>query len=86
MSHGSNMYVCSLDATSAFDNLKQSKLFQKLIDRNIPLYIVRLLIFWHQNQELYVRWNNQLSNAFHVTNGIKQGGIISPPLLNVYMD
>ena len=33
-----------------------------------------------------MRWNNQLSNAFHVTNGIKQGGIISPPLFNVYMD
>ena len=86
MSHGSNMYVCFLDATSAFDSFKHSKLFQKLIDRKIPLYIVRLLIFWYQNQELCVRWNNQLSNAFHVINGIKQGGIISPPLFNVYMD
>ena len=32
MSHGSNMYVCFLDATSAFDSLKHSKLFQKLND------------------------------------------------------
>ena len=86
MSHGSNMYVCFLDATSAFDSLKHSKLFQKLIDRKIPLYIVRLLIFWYQNQELCVQWNNQLSNASDVTNGIKQGGIISPPLFNLYMD
>ena len=87
ISHGSNMYVCFLDATSAFDSsLKHSKIFQKLIDQKIPLYIVRSLIIWYQNQELCMRWNNQLSNAFHVTNDMQQGGIISPPLFNVYMD
>ena len=33
-----------------------------------------------------IRWGNTVSSSFHVTNGVKQGGIISSVLFNVYMD
>ena len=33
-----------------------------------------------------VRWGNSLSDPFHVNNGVRQGGILSPYLFNVYMD
>ena len=33
-----------------------------------------------------IRWGNTVSSSFHFTNGVKQGGIISPVLFNVYMD
>ena len=33
-----------------------------------------------------IRWSNTVSSSFHFTNGVKQGGIISPILFNVYMD
>ena len=33
-----------------------------------------------------IRWGNTVSSSFHVTNGVKQGGIISPVLFNAYMD
>ena len=33
-----------------------------------------------------IRWGNTVSSSFYVTNGEKQGGIISPVLFNVYMD
>ena len=33
-----------------------------------------------------IRWGNTVSSSFHVTNGVKQGGIISPVLFIVYMD
>ena len=29
------------------------------------------------------KWNNCLSSKFHVTNGVKQGGVLSPLLFNV---
>ena len=33
-----------------------------------------------------VRWDNTLSSSFQVGNGVKQGGILSPVLFNIYMD
>ena len=35
---------------------------------------------------MYVRWSGILSHGFHVTNGVRQGGILSLCLFNVYMD
>ena len=33
-----------------------------------------------------IRWGGLLSEAFNVTNGIKQGGLLSPYLFNIYVD
>ena len=35
---------------------------------------------------MVVRWGTTISAQFIVANGIKQGGIISPILFNMYMD
>ena len=35
---------------------------------------------------MYVQWRSSFSRNFHVTNGVKQGGILSPKLFNFYMD
>ena len=33
-----------------------------------------------------IRWGNVMSESFNVSNGVRQGGILSPYLFNVYMD
>ena len=33
-----------------------------------------------------VRWGYSISNVFNVTNGVRQGGILSPKLFNIYID
>ena len=35
---------------------------------------------------MFIRWGNTYSTKFLVTNGVKQGGILSPFLFNVYMN
>ena len=35
---------------------------------------------------MQIRWGNTVTSSFLVSNGVKQGGIISPILFNVYMD
>ena len=35
---------------------------------------------------MYVKWNNTTSAGFKVSNGVRQGGILSPYLFCVYMD
>ena len=35
---------------------------------------------------MHIRWGSTFSTSFCVSNGVKQSGIISPVLFNVYMD
>ena len=35
---------------------------------------------------MYIKWGSTLSGKFHVTNGVRQGGVLSPLLFNVYVD
>ena len=35
---------------------------------------------------MFVRWGNTISTHFTVANGVKQGGVMSPILFNIYMD
>ena len=49
-------------------------------------FIVRLLIVWYLLQRIHIRWGNTISTYFCVSNGGKQGGIITPVLFNVHMD
>ena len=46
----------------------------------------KLFIFWYREQEFMVRWGNSLSMTFRCSNGINQGGQLSPLLYNVYTD
>ena len=83
---GSHMFLCFLDASSAFDRICFVNLFEKLIKRNIPMYLLRIVIFWYINQKLCVKWKSTCSEYFTVINGVRQGGILSTHLFNVYMD
>ena len=35
---------------------------------------------------MFIRWGISCPTKFRVTNGVKQGGILSPALFNVYMN
>lgn len=84
--NGTNVYGMLLDASKAFDRVNYCKLFRLLLDRGFcPMYS-RLLINMYTNQKLRVRWNGTISECFSATNGVKQGGVISPILFCVYMD
>ena len=82
----SPVYLCYLDASKAFDRLNYWILFDKLLERKIPKIIVRILVYWYSNQEFLVRWGSHFSDSFGASNGVRQGGVLSPYLFNVYMD
>ena len=74
------MFGWFLDASKAFDSVEHHALFQKLLRRNLPPVVVQLLLFWYQKQSLQVRWPSTLSEPFSVSNGVRQGGVLSPIL------
>ena len=80
------VFMCFLDIKKAFDRVNHFNLFKKLLDRGVPPYIVKLLCFWYRHQLFQVKWGQCLSQPFAVTNGIRQGGLLSPYLFNIYVD
>ena len=82
----SSIFLCFLDASQAFDRINHGKLFIKLHERGVPSYLIRILQFWYSHQTMRARWGNSVSAPFFVTNGVRQGGILSPLLFNLYMD
>ena len=85
-SKGGTVYCLSLDASKAFDRVDFCKLFRKLLERNISPIIVRLLINMYINQKNLVRYNQSHSSLFDISNGVKQGGVLSPTLFCIYLD
>ena len=45
--HGSTVYMASLDASKAFDRVNHIKLFKRLIDRGLPSHVIKILINWY---------------------------------------
>ena len=86
LNNGGNVYILALDATKAFDRVDFNKLFMVLKQRSLnPLY-TRLLFNMYINQTVRVKYNNAYSDYFSVSNGVKQGGVISPTLFTCYID
>ena len=80
------MYVCYLDASKAFDRVNHWILFGKLLDRNVPNIIIRIIFIWYTHQTFIVRWGSTLSQGFNVSNGVRQGGIIFPYFFILYIN
>ena len=81
---GTNPIIVALDMTMAFDKCKFSILFSK-ISTKIPPVVTRALIFVYEKQYAWTRWGNSKSELFKITNGTRQGSVLSPALFTVYV-
>ena len=86
MNNDSQVYVLFLDASKAFDRINYIKLFNKLIDKKMCPITIRLLLNMYLNHKIQVKWNGKLSLPFNVTNGVRQGGVLSPLFFSIYVD
>ena len=83
---GSCVYASFLDLSRAFDRVNYYKLISKLIHQKVPPSIINILYAMYSNQNVYVSFNNQSSNIWKIGNGVRQGGILSPLLFNIYIN
>ena len=81
-----SVWVAFSNPSKAFDKINHWILFKKLIARRVLLYLVKVLCYWYQNQSMYIKWGSTLSGKFLETNGVRQGGVLSPLLFNVYVN
>src|SRR3989442_9326358 len=83
---GSNVYIASVDASKAFDRVNHFKLFSILIKQGLRKYFVSTIINWYSRSSIRVKWLNSLSSELRVLSGVRQGGVLSGLLFNLYAD
>ena len=86
INNNSTVHCVFLDATKAFDRVEYCKLFKLLEERDMPPHVIRVLLNLYTGHQVRVMWNGIFSQRFKVTNGVIQGGILSPVLFCVYLD
>ena len=59
--------------------------FRLLLKRNLPLGIVRLLLDSYTRQQACTVWERHKSSFLNISNGVKQGGVISPRMFTIYI-
>ena len=84
--NGSEVFSCQTDMTKAFDFVRHSLLFIKLLKANLSKIFIRLLIIIYKFQFANVRWNGFLSSVFSLCNGVRQGQILSGILYCFYVN
>ena len=77
LKNGSEVFSCAMDMTAAFDLTLHSLLFRKMINAGFPVIFIRLFIFIYVNQTANVKWNGEISSSFPMTNGCRQGAVLS---------
>lgn len=86
LSRDTSVYACFLDLSRAFDLVNYNILWSKLRGTGVPGDVVSLLEYWYGNQTNNVRWGDTTSNDFRLECGVRQGGLTSPDLFNIYMN
>ncbi len=86
VSGGSTVNICTLDISKAFDKVNFTILFTKLMNRNFPKSIIKVLFDWFNNSYICVKWLGVCSSCFRLKSGVRQGGVLSPVLFAIYVD
>ena len=54
--------------------------------RGVPPCLLAVISNWYSKLSAVVRWNHVFSDKFKVSGGVRQGGVLSPVLFNLYVD
>ena len=84
ITNGSEVFTCIMDMTKAFDKVVHSVLFRKLMRTPLPPIFIRLLLTIYRLQSADVKWNGLKSRRFSLSNGVKQGAVLSAILYCFY--
>ena len=82
----SNVNLCSIDLSKAFDKVNRFVLYDKLIKRKCPIQFINILESWLCKTNTVVKWQDCLSELMPLLCGLRQGSVLSPILFSVYIN
>ena len=56
------------------------------MDTGVPIIFINFIKFWYSNQKVRVRFGNALSRSWVISNGVRQGGVLSSLFFNLYIN
>lgn len=80
------IYIASLDAQKAFDVVSHPILFKKILVEDTPRSIANTIMDLYTNCTEVVIWKDAVSSPYAVSQGVRQGGVISTDLYKLYLD
>ena len=80
------MVVACVDLEKAYDWVGRDKLWNVLGEYGVKGRLLRAIRSLYKKSEACVRVKDELSDWFPITQGVRQGSVMSPWLFNVFMD
>ena len=74
--NGTEVFTCLMDNSKAFDKVRYSTLFTKLLKTSLPLVFVRILFFIYINQKANFKWNQKFTGFFNIRHGVRQEAVL----------
>lgn len=81
-----DLYICFIDYSKAFDNVKHEKLMSILQRLNIDHQDIQIIANLYWRQTARVRYDNNMTDEINIQKGVRQGCILSPMLFNIYSE
>lgn len=80
------VYVCFVDFSKAFDNVKHEKLVELLKTTGLDSKDIRIIANLYWDQSAKIRIAGELSEDTQIKKGVRQGCVLSPILFNLYSE
>ena len=80
------LFVASLDARKAFDVVYQNAMLHKLYYYGLHSSLWRLLFELYQDASSQVKWDGTLSRAFNLSQGVRQGSVVSTDCYKIFIN
>ena len=81
-----NVHACFIDFKKTFESVNHELLINQLLNRAIQKIFVKTIQYWHKNQFVNVRYKSSFSEKWKITNGVRQGGVLSGLFFTLYID
>ena len=79
------LYMCYVDLQKAYGSVDRELLWKVLVRANVPEEMITVIRQFHDGMQARVRMDDEeLSDWFEVTQGLRQGCVLSPLLFNIF--
>ena len=72
-----------IDLTKALDLVSREGLFAILLKIGCPPSLFKIVQSFHIKTRTTIQCDGRVSNSFEITNGVKQGCVLAPPLFGI---